>query len=78
MFWIEITTLNGVEARLESIGEEDLRELMPLLSSLGAAGHFGEVGSSKVTGGWLANGAASGYDNAPTLIVRVWHSSSSH
>lgn len=71
MFWIEITTLNGVDARLESIGEEELRELMPLLSSLGASGYFGEIGSSKVAGGWLANGTASGHDNVPTLIVRV-------
>lgn len=54
LYWINVSTLSGSEARVGDISEEQLTLLGPILNELGAALEFGQMGSSEILGGCLA------------------------
>lgn len=54
MYWLNVSTDKGSDARVGSVTEEQLTLLAPILNELGAALEFGLMGSSEILGGCLA------------------------
>lgn len=77
MYWINVSTVKGSEARVGNISEEQLTLLAPIFNELGAALEFGLMGSSEILGGCLATVMT---DEGPekAFIFRDTASSTSH
>ncbi|OQP74750.1 hypothetical protein IA54_012075 [Xanthomonas phaseoli pv. syngonii LMG 9055] len=72
-YWIHVSTVNGSEALVGDINDEQLDMLAPLFNELGAAIEFGVMGSKEVLGGYLASLADESSEQAFILSMTQKH-----
>lgn len=72
-YWIHVSTVNGSEALVGDITDEQLDMLGPLFNELGAAFEFGLMGSKEVLGGCLASMAGDGSEQSFILPLTQKH-----
>lgn len=72
-YWIHVSTINGSDALVGDITDEQLDMLGPLLNELGAAFEFGLMGSKEVLGGCLASLADESFEQGLILPMARKH-----